>query len=825
MRLQTYFWALATVFAASLLLCGGLLYAVAVRAGQGHDDGSFRRLAEAVGAGIEQFLAVAEQSLEGLAPEAPPPAEGEARRALEGRWTRRVPGAMLVRILADSIDAPDESRVPRMGFADLDLVRTARTGKPAPQFLMFGSADAHIALARRLEGSNAVLLASLAPDAVFAVLPRQLERGALELVQDELSLRFVGEAGFRGTAPAGTVPIQRTPWTLRYWRPLPEPVGLTWFLLLPALVAAVSGFACALAFRHLNQALRQDQEVIAGAVQELLAGRVVQRVNAKVRELQTLMVQLANLKPARSDRPPRRVSSPPAGAGPAIFETPPESAAKPEEPPVESTEIAPMPFTPRTVKVNPVAEPLPEITAVEISPTLFRAYEICGIVGDTLNAKVVQLLGGAIGSEARERGQHVLALARDGRSTSPELLEALAAGLLETGCSVVDLGLAPLPVLYFAAESLKSRSGVLVSAGHGLPEANGLRILLAGERLAGDAIWSLRERIKQQGLRSGQGARRAQDFSAEYSARVVADVTLGRPLNVVIDCGNGLAGMIAPALIERLGCSVVPLFAEVDFSFPNHPPDPGDRRNLELLIHTVQERQADLGLAFDADGDRLVVIDSSGRMIRADRVLMLLAAAVLAKEPGSTVIADVYATRHLAGQVSRLRGRLQFGPGDRSRMMARMQETGALLAADRHGRFYFRDRWSGVDDAFYAAARLLEVLAAETRRSAELFAALPNSATTPDQVFSIPKAEIPKVMERALKLAEFPKGRITDVDGLRVDFADGFGLLRPRELEAAVELHIEADQAETIQRINRDFRILLKKAKPNIVFPSTSKAH
>lgn len=454
-----------------------------------------------------------------------------------------------------------------------------------------------------------------------------------------------------------------------------------------------------------------------------------------------------------------------------------------------------------------------------LSPEIFRAYDIRGIVGEALTVEAVRLVGRALGSEALKQGESAVCIARDGRLSSPALADALGQGLAESGCDVIDLGQAPTPVLYFATHMLNTRSGVMVTGSHNPANYNGLKMVVAGATLAEQDIQNLRRRIEREDFASGAGTIERTDLVPRYLDRIAGDIRLQRPLKIVVDCGNGVAGEIAPALLERLGCTVVPLFCEVDGRFPNHHPDPSKPENLKTLIETVLREKADLGLAFDGDADRLGVVDSEGKVIWPDRQMMVFAAGLLAREPGATIIFDVKCTRHLPAHIARHGGRPLMWKTGHSLVKAKIKETGALLAGEMSGHIFFKERWYGFDDGLYAAARLLEILSADPRRSAEVFAELPDSVNTPELNVSLREGENFAFIEKLRAVADFPDATLTQIDGLRVDFADGFGLVRASNTTPALVIRFEADTEAALARIQNQFRSLMRQVEPGLALP------
>ncbi|PAV25647.1 phosphomannomutase [Tamilnaduibacter salinus] len=454
--------------------------------------------------------------------------------------------------------------------------------------------------------------------------------------------------------------------------------------------------------------------------------------------------------------------------------------------------------------------------SVSVAPEIFRAYDIRGIVGDTLNDNVVRAIGQAIGSEARARGVSDFCLGYDGRDSSPGLAAALGEGILSTGCNLIELGAVPTPVLYFATHEFHTGSGVMVTGSHNPPEYNGIKIMIGGDTLSGEAIQKLKTRIDAQDFESGQGERSQEDIRRTYLDRIVDDTAVAAPLRVVVDAGNGIAGELGPMLIEELGCEVIPLFCDVDGSFPNHHPDPGKPDNLQPLIDKVAETKADIGIAFDGDGDRLGVVSNTGRIVWPDRLMMLFARDVVSRNPGADVLYDVKCTRRLAGVISEAGGRPIMWKTGHSLMKAKMRETGALLAGEMSGHIFFKERWYGFDDGLYSAARLLEILGIEDRDSDEVFAEFPEDISTPE--LNVPVSEDTKfgIVETLSESGDFGDGSVSGIDGVRADYPDGWGLCRASNTTPVLVLRFEAETDEALARIQGVFREQLQKAAPDI---------
>ncbi|GHB19695.1 phosphomannomutase/phosphoglucomutase [Salinicola rhizosphaerae] len=456
-----------------------------------------------------------------------------------------------------------------------------------------------------------------------------------------------------------------------------------------------------------------------------------------------------------------------------------------------------------------------------VPAAIFRAYDIRGIVGKTLTETGVEWIGRAVGSEALSRGQHRVIVARDGRHSGPTLQAALVRGLLATGCDVIDIGRVPTPVLYFATATLAdSASGVMVTGSHNPPDYNGFKIVLDGVAISGDAITALFQRIEQNDLREGTGTLESRDIRKDYLARIVDDVHLERPLKAVVDCGNGVAGELGPELIAALGVETVPLFAEIDGDFPNHHPDPGKPENLQDLIAEVRETGADIGLAFDGDGDRLGVVTPAGEIIFPDRLMMAFAIDLLSRQPGARVIFDVKCSGNLSEIIERAGGEPEMWRTGHSLIKARMKETGALLGGEVSGHIFFQERWYGFDDGLYSAARLLEILSRQPLDADAFFAAFPQDPGTPELNVEVSDEEKFAIVERLAERGDFGQGGIkTTLDGIRVDYPDGWGLCRASNTTPMLVLRFEGKDQEALGRVQQRFRGALAAVLPDAELP------
>ena len=450
---------------------------------------------------------------------------------------------------------------------------------------------------------------------------------------------------------------------------------------------------------------------------------------------------------------------------------------------------------------------------------IFKAYDIRGIVGKTLTTDIIKIIGHSIGSEAQARGLTSIAIGRDGRLSGSELSHSLAEGIQKSGINVLDVGMIATPMLYLAAHELCNYSGVMVTGSHNPPDYNGLKIVLGGESLAAESIQNLRIRIEKNDLVSGEGSYRKQDIAEMYLKRIVGDITLERPIKIVVDCGNGVAGAFAPTLYRRLGCEVTEIFCEVDGNFPNHHPDPSVPDNLRDVIHALNTTDAEIGLAFDGDGDRLGIVTKNGKIIYPDRQLMLFAADVLSRNPGGQIIFDVKCTRKLAPWIESHGGKPIMWKTGHSFIKRKLKETGALLAGEMSGHIFFKERWYGFDDGLYAGARLLELLSRQEDCSTTLNS-IPDSINTPELQIKLKEGENYALITQLQKNPRFDDSeQVVTIDGLRVEYKDGFGLARSSNTTPVIVLRFEADNEIALKRIQDDFRMVILQAKPDANLP------
>ena len=456
---------------------------------------------------------------------------------------------------------------------------------------------------------------------------------------------------------------------------------------------------------------------------------------------------------------------------------------------------------------------------MNITEDIFRAYDIRGVVETALTPEAVTLIGQAFASEAREQNQNTVVIGRDGRLSSPDLANALSNGLRAGGCDVIDIGMVPTPVLYYATHKLETGTGIMVTGSHNPPNYNGLKMLIAGNTIYGDGIKSFYHRIVEDNLAAGDGSYEQQDVVPSYIETIVSDIQLTRPLNIAVDCGNGVAGVIAPELFSRLGCELTELYCDVDGTFPNHHPDPSKPENLEDIKQAISDKKLDLGLAFDGDGDRVGIIDDKLNIIWADRQMMLYAADVLERKPGATIIFDIKSSTNLANVIKQLGGEPLMWKTGHSFIKAKMKETGAELAGEMSGHIFFKERWFGFDDGLYSAARMLEILSKRNQSSSEVFAELPDSYNTPELQIQFEEGEHYKFMERFKQQAEFENADIITIDGMRVNYPEGWGLIRPSNTTPSLVLRFEANSEAKLDEIQAKFKEQLLKLDKNLKLP------
>jgi len=732
---------------------------------------------------------------------------------------------------------------PLLSFSELDLIYEAEKGHQARlEYHKLQDGSRHLDIIRPFKEGQALIgyvlvrFDSATLDAAInqlvindarLELSQVLSNGAIE--------QFVGRGDetIKAVAQEYNSDFSDAQWRLSYWEK-PKAwfvMGLDWrviFWLGYVLVAIVLTLMMWVFSRLAEKVVVASANVLYGYVRDRLAGQWMGKdYRAGLNELQPTLNNLQTLNwsvlpqteaVAVSEAEVKRSAAEESEAGRKEFESSYVNILYQNEEAIEIEEAD----QPDTKQANelPTAVSEPDMVEPGVVPeSIFRAYDIRGVVGRTLSPEIVYQIGRAFGTEAWQRGEQAIVVGRDGRLSSQELADALIKGLCESGRDVIDLGLVPTPVLYFATHYLNARSAVMVTGSHNPSDYNGFKMVLQGETLSEAEIKQIYQRILSADFSVGEGSYAEQSLTADYSARVQADVKIERKLKVVVDCGNGVAGNVVPVLLRSIGCDVVELYCDVDGNFPYHHPDPSQPVNLQALIAAVKKNSADVGLAFDGDGDRLGVIDSQGNIIWPDRQLMLYAIDVLKQQPGAKVIYDVKSSRHLHRVIEQAGGQAIMGKTGHSLMKAKLKESGAVLAGEMSGHVFFKDRWYGFDDGLYTALRLLEILSNDQRSSAEVFAELPNAFNTPELMLPLAEGEHFKLMQRLEQEIELPDAQLITIDGIRAEFKHGWGLVRASNTTPCLMFRFEADSDQELEHIKALFRLQLQKLVPDLQLP------
>ena len=740
-----------------------------------------------------------------------------AIHAEEAVLQRRVSGLLQVRLLPRDASQPDPAGAAPLGYAGLDLLRrTVDSGRPSvAEIHQIKSGTPYLAMALPVNaagGTNAGVLFAAWDMRFLVALVEQSPafQGRLQLIQggDGGYVLAKGPGALDGPLTEGAVEVADSIWKVSYGID-PDTGGMDGLLTMVGVVAAgalallLSVF---LQWRALARDLRADMGTLVN-----LGEAIMRRENASARQAHVASTRDAIALLGQYARESREM--PATTAAPAARRAVP-MAGLPESR-TQGMEVEELDSDPAELLAARPRKP----AKIDIPETLFRAYDVRGVVGQALTAPVAELLGQAVATLVQEQGGHRVAVARDARPSSPQLAEALVRGLNAGGCDVLDIGQAPTPLLYFAMHTQPVQAGIVVTGSHNPAEYNGFKIVIGDRVLDGDDLLALRRRMLEGAFSHGNGSVERVDLVAEYIEAVVREVQLARPLRVVVDAGNGVAGDLAVATLEALGCEVVPLFCEPDGSFPNHHPDPSQPDNLASLMLEVQAQDADIGIALDGDGDRLGVIDNTGANVWPDSVLMLLAADILGRHPGVDILYDVKSSRHLASFILGHGGRPIMWKSGHSRMRAKMAETGALLGGEFTGHLFIKERWFGFDDAVYAAVRVLELLALEPGGANELFAALPSSPSTPEYHLMLEEGQSRELMRALDAHKVFDDARLVELDGLRVEFGSGWGLIRPSNTTPSLTFRFEADDERSLEEIKSRFRDLLRRVAPDMQAP------
>ncbi len=807
------FFATILAIAAATLLASWLTFQVVEVVVRGHSvSREIRVSAEGVSNNISSQVHIYRQILNSISQDKRLIALYEAKdgsllRNKGEELRQQLPGAKYVRLLPAEWDEEETGVGPKLSFASLAMLRgVEKSGiMSKAEVHQFGTEQQHIAIAApvvRGEDSQVigVIHLVLSMDIITKAISAATGDAGYISVQQvvdgrSLLLASNGGAGNSMRSEAENIEVPGSIWNVACEA---KGVSIGWSdgLLLFGVMTIGLGLivlVTSIFTRRFKLALASDQQQILRLVEKKLLGKSATMQRAEVPEMQDTMDLLAQMKLD------------------TLGQGLPQKTMKKV---IDKTTGLPR----MEVKEEVVAASVPAVNSA-LPQVILRNYDIRGIVGKDLTADVVYQLGRAIGSMAYDKGEQTVIVARDGRKSGPELSSALCRGLMDSGRDVIDIGMVPTPLLYFATNYLGSNSGVMLTGSHNPPDYNGLKMVIAGDTLSGDKIQELGRRVAKGDLLQGEGSRTEQDLVGDYLGRVTEDLHVARPLKVVLDCGNGVGGVVAPVLLKQLGCKVAELYCDVDGDFPNHHPDPSKPENLAALIETVKASKADIGLALDGDGDRIGVVDSEGNVIWPDRFLMLFARDLLERQPGADIIYDVKCSRHLASQILTHGGRPLMWKTGHSLIKAKMRETGALLAGEMSGHIFFKERWYGFDDAIYACARLLEILSNDSRSSAEVFAELPDSISTPELSMSVPEGKNVELVQKLIANGDIPGAKLIKIDGVRAEFQHGWGLMRASNTMPAVIFRFEADDINGLKHVQDMFRQELLKIDSELKLP------
>jgi len=738
---------------------------------------------------------------------------------------------------------------PHVGFACVDMLNQSRKTKmpPSVETHVFGTAQQHVDFVHPiLDADGKKLLGHVQLMVNVSMLTHWLNRSNsidyVELYQQAgktlkpLLIGKSGNASIRANENPQFYSISNTSWEVRVWPSKSiskqHDLFLTYGLLFSGV--ALFGFIIFLFWRSLGRALTKDIDNLVALVVGTLRGNKKFEYKMEMKEFNDAAKQLNDILSRQSfdrerDDDSASVEVDLSGMdidlnSPSMFDTGEsmqveelDEAAHASHGATENNSDT-EPQTQQAIEATG-SQPFNPATLATPPPEIFKAYDIRGIVGSTLTASYAELIGKALGSEAASRGVASIAFARDGRLSGPELGQALVKGIMSTGIDVIDIGMVPTPLLYFAAYKLTDGSGVMLTGSHNPPDYNGFKMLLAGESLAEESIQALRQRIESGDFVTGKGNYKTVPMLDKYISTITSDVKLKRPLKIVVDCGNGVAGGVAPRLYQAMGCEIIELYCDIDGKFPNHHPDPSQPKNLVDLIEAVKVHKADLGMAFDGDGDRLGVISSDGSVIWPDRLMMMFSEDVLARNPGAQIIYDIKCTSNLTKVIWEKGGEPLMWKTGHSLIKSKMKQSGALLAGEMSGHIFFKERWFGFDDGIYSGARLLEILAADVRQPRVIFAGLPDSVNTPELQIQMKEGEHHAFIDKLLDSADFGEANVTMIDGIRADYADGWGLVRASNTTPCLVLRFEGQTKEAMHNVQARFKQAIHSVDASLVLP------
>ncbi len=730
------------------------------------------------------------------------------------------PRALRIRFLDPATSKPDKTTEPHFTYACLDLMNQSRENSPAVQVEMheIEGQQQHIDIMQAVSSRGRIVgFIQLAVDAAL------LDQWTKNVVGDgyiEIHQK-IGDSKDYLISKAGTplklgthavIDIPGTHWTVEIWVPVEGTdsafnLGMLFALVMGLLLAGIVVFVL---YTLLHKELNTDLEKYLMLITDTFKGNNKVQYEFSLVEFKQAAEHIGNIRLDKNNLARERDDDAGNSGGISTASSLPDSSL------INSDAIQL-----EELDESEAREAMQQASNMPALPQeIFKAYDIRGIVGKTLTVENIEYIGKAIGSEAKARGLDSIVFARDGRLSGPELGKALVTGLISTGMKVIDIGMLPTPVLYYAAAELANGTGIMLTGSHNPPDYNGIKMVLGGETLSGDVIQTLRQRIVDNNLKTGEGSYANETVLDNYIERITSDITIKRKLKVVVDCGNGVAGAVAPRLLSELGCEVIPLYCDVDGNFPNHHPDPSQPENLGDLIAEVKKQGAELGLAFDGDGDRIGVVSGDGKVIWPDRLMMLFAKDVLSRKPAANIIYDIKCSSNLKQVIEEAGGVPLMWKTGHSLIKAKMKETGAQLAGEMSGHIFFRERWYGFDDAMYAAARLLEIIAGQLRKARVVFANLPDSFNTPELKINMTEGEHFAFIEQLKQKADmFGEAEVTLIDGIRVDYANGWGLVRASNTTPCLVLRFEGKNRQAMAEIQEKFREVLTAIRSDITLP------
>jgi phosphomannomutase/phosphoglucomutase len=697
--------------------------------------------------------------------------------------------AQNVCLFSAEVDQPDQSACIPISFATLTSLRQAKENGHADMAVMSVNTDnAHLMLAQRILDSSGnavgVLVVTYPLEVVKQLISKELGNfGYVELSQANVKLASSGDSSLKQATPTLTRAISGSHFSVGLWLNTATQESSLPIIMMAAIVLTILMMLLILLWASL--VVKADANTLIQLVDDYQNSKLKPQYRLANKAFQSVVDSIKTLGRQQSA---------------SVTASPEKQAA---------------------IKPTPAPEPKQEISVSSsplFDPSIFKMNDIRGVVGTSIDETSMLLLGQALGSQALQQDSKRFVVARDGRLSSENLSKAFVEGLVSTGCSVVDIGVVPTPLMYFACNQFGFSSGAVITASHNPAQYNGVKIVLGGTSLSGDKLKSLHKWIEDANFVTGEGSYKSANVIDDYIKRITKDVKLARPMKVVVDAGNGVAGPIAPQLLHALGCDVVELYCDVDGRFPNHSPDPSDSDNLNDLRQSVSDHGAELGIAFDGDGDRIAVVDGNGKSILPDRLMVLFSQDILTRQPGATILYDVKSTTLLNEAIKHGGGKPVLSPSGHSIIKQKMKDYDAQLAGELSGHIFFKERWFGFDDGIYAAVRLLELLADDPleRTPTEVFESIPERESTPEIIIEMEEGENYKFMEALIAEAKFEGAQVSTVDGIRANYATGWGLVRASNTMPALTLRFEANTSEKLQFMKQQFKQQMLQVKPTL---------